>query len=102
MGDCISRSALRKRIIEFRDKLKKNGQLTLPSGFGVCLDFIAEAPAVDAVEVVRCKDCKYFELDEDGLDVLGVCKCGKIAVSYNGEIYPKETDFCSYGEKKDE
>lgn len=58
---------------------------------------LAKFPTADVVEVVRCKDCKYFEI-EDG-DILGLCKCGYIAVSYNGELYPKETDFCSYGEK---
>lgn len=28
---------------------------------GVTLDEIMEIPAVDAVEVVRCKDCKYYK-----------------------------------------
>lgn len=49
------------------------------------------------VEVVRCKDCKYFEIDEE--DELGECKCGYITVSYNGALYPHRTDFCSYGER---
>lgn len=53
---------------------------------------------IDEVVVVRCKDCKYFEIEKD--DVLGVCKCGYMAVSYGGELYPKENDFCSYGERR--
>ena len=51
-------------------------------------------------EVVRGKDCLYFSIDEG--DFRGICRCGKIAVSYSGEIYPKETDFCSYGERREE
>lgn len=49
------------------------------------LQVIAEAPTVDAVEVVRCRDCK----------------------SYNGHRYCNylaeavlDGDFCSYGERR--
>ena len=52
-----------------------------------------EAPAVDAVEVVRCKDCKYFKFGDycyhDG------------AMEHS---HARENDFCSYGirrKKKD-
>ena len=44
-------------------------------------------PTVDAVEVVRCKDCFHF------WD--GVCK-GHIDV-----IYMDDNDFCSCGERKE-
>lgn len=58
-----------------------------------CVDCIIEnaiknAPTVDAVEVVRCKDCKCWE---DGW--LGYCTKGHFAIPYDG--------FCSYGERKD-
>ena len=46
-------------------------------------------PAADAVEVVRCKDCKYSS---------GTKKC------LNPDSFfavPKDDDFCSYGERKD-
>lgn len=49
---------------------------------------IADAPTVDAVEVVRCKDCfHYWD---------GVCK------AHNDVIYVDDNDFCSMGERKDE
>ena len=47
---------------------------------------IKDAPTVDAVEVVRCKDCRYF----DG--VLGRCD------NHDFSILPNE--FCSYGERR--
>lgn len=49
-------------------------------------------PAADVVEVVRCKDCKYFGRD------LGYGKhdCKKYEMPYC-----LEDDFCSYGERKD-
>ena len=52
-------------------------------------------PSVDAVEVVRCKDCKYFDsgTDEDG----------KLFFKCLGWVYggTSEDDFCSHGERKD-
>ena len=52
---------------------------------------VDNAPTVDAVEVVRCKDCRYWDEDR---------RCnGK----ENGLVmeYTREDDFCSYGERKD-
>ena len=57
------------------------------------IEQINEAPTVDAVEVVRCKDCKHFT---EGMAV-GMCKRDPnqyiLPVPYN--------HFCSYGERKD-
>lgn len=44
------------------------------------------------VEVVRCKDCKYFGRDMG----YGKHDCNKYEMPYC-----LETDFCSYGERKD-
>lgn len=52
----------------------------------------------DMVEVVRCKDCKYYELDEG--DMLGECHCKRIPMNYSGELYPERDYFCAYGERK--
>lgn len=48
-------------------------------------------PRVDAVEVVRCKDCKhlYDEMDD-------YC-----CMSHRGLVKICENSFCSYGERKD-
>jgi hypothetical protein len=53
---------------------------------------IENAPAVDAVEVVRCKDCKRWEYDARRM--AGLCK--------RHINYTAEWDFCSYGERKDD
>ena len=44
-------------------------------------------------EVVRCKDCKHYEICKDYLPYCNHCD-GGIA------DYPREDDFCSYGERK--
>ena len=57
----------------------------------VPVDVIEREPAVDAVEVVRCGECKYYirELMSPGS---GWCKCLE-----RGEY---EKHFCSYGERR--
>ena len=53
---------------------------------------IDRSPAIDAVPVVRCKDCKHYEIHKP--KVLENCE-------RNGYIIPmKPDDFCSYGELK--
>ena len=52
---------------------------------------VDEQPTVDAVEVVRCKDCKYFRLNDEN-----------VPYCYNrfGLNDPEPNGFCSYGRKK--
>ena len=58
------------------------------------LKIIKDLPAADVAPVVRCKDCKYGDYDSkpDGAMVCLRTKDG---------FWKKETDFCSYGERKD-
>ncbi len=53
-----------------------------------------QLPKVDAVEVVRCKDCKHY--NEDALD----CNLLPWVDSSEHENWYAD-DFCSYGERKD-
>lgn len=64
-----------------------------------CMNNVLDSlPAVDAVPVVRCKDCKFFEVDED--DYLGTCSCGYITMNHGGELYPERSFFCFFGERR--
>ena len=56
---------------------------------------IIEAPTIDAVSVVRCKDCKhkYQEPWNNGVAVEGECE-----IWHNATL---DNDFCSYGERKE-
>lgn len=60
----------------------------------LALDEIRHAPTVDAEVVVRCKDCKHYDL--------GVC----LKIYQDGNLHSeawqsrKPEDFCSYGERK--
>lgn len=55
---------------------------------GVVCEFMQEQPVVDAVQVVRCGECRYYAIF-DSRCVLG-----------HGLNEPDETDFCSYGEHR--
>lgn len=52
---------------------------------------LREAPTVNAVEVIRCENCKYHE-DTSITEYKHCFLIGK-TIRYN--------DFCSYGERKD-
>lgn len=58
---------------------------------------IEDAVAADVVEVVRCKDCVWWEAREH-LGTIGKCEN-----SHNGlwNEYTYACDFCSYGERKE-
>ena len=51
-------------------------------------------PTVNAVEVVRCKDCKHYGFTENRIPQEQVWWC------YKWSNVTRETDFCSYGERK--
>ena len=61
---------------------------------------IANAPIVDAVEVVRCKDCKHGIVDACTNRLL-CARCGEIRP--NGHVWGGcstiPENFCSYGER---
>ena len=55
---------------------------------------IANAPTVDAVEVVRCRDCKHWHKETLFCDYMPYGEAQERVNWY-------ADDFCSYGERKD-
>jgi hypothetical protein len=53
---------------------------------------LIQAPTADVVEVVRCKDCEYYEPHGNGK--FGLCKCKKC------KGIRSENDYCSNGVKR--
>lgn len=58
------------------------------------LGWIDDAPTIDAVPVVRCGGCMYYQDNNDGYPH-EECRWGY------GET-PDADDYCSYGERKEE
>lgn len=91
-GDLISRSALLDVIttdgFEHFSGCLSSSEITL---IELMRDSITEAPAVDAVQVVRCKDCKYYRTHGQ---IHGMCYYG------TGMRFMFNDGFCSYGERR--
>lgn len=98
MSDLISRKALLKELrCELRE-CRKDGEefggesILWAEGIEFAIDAVKEAPTIDAVEVVRCKDCKHTE------PISGVRWCNAW-----GRVNGMGDDgFCNYGEKRGE
>lgn len=59
------------------------------------LQIVKDLPAADVAEVVRCKDCKYGDYDSKPNGAM-------VCLRTNDGFWRKETDFCSYGERREE
>ena len=57
-------------------------------------EWLNSAPIIDAVPVVRCKDCKFGDWDSEPHDAM-VCMRTKDGFWRSGN------DFCSFGERKE-
>ena len=53
---------------------------------------LSEAPTVDAVEVVRCKDCSYWDKAKSNKKGFLICPASGMEIT--------EHDFCSYRERR--
>ena len=83
----IDAGAYRKILAEYAD-CEHNPYLE--QAFAVAIEKLRDMPTIDAVEVVRCKDCIFYHKRLG----IGFGKCSKTS------IYPYAEDFCSYGERR--
>lgn len=112
-GDLISREAALKAIRARAEELEKLSISRHEKAISVvvayeCAGIVGDVPAVDAVEVVRCKDCMFSILLRDS-DLryerpwchyhLGcrVCRCN--ALIEDEPITVEDDFFCKYGAK---
>ena len=88
--DIMGKSSNEKRLIDadaLLEKMKRTSRY-----FDVLFD-VEEMPTVDAVEVVRCWECKYRFGNN------GHSKNGCPIIDAN--IWMDDDDFCSHGERKE-
>ena len=101
MRRLIDANALRKQMFSYYGCVNENSSKEYYRGetlmnyevADMIEDCIENAPTVDAVEVVRCKDCNYFGGH-------GMCYC-HAADEHGTPIFVREDDFCSYGERRE-
>lgn len=73
-------------IFSYTDAL--NQELVMETVYHDLAEFILSAPVIDAVPVVRCKDCKYLMFS----DCYGECSKGSFVAP---------NDYCSKGERRE-
>ncbi len=62
------------------------------------LMWVHEAPTIDAVPVVRCKDCKHYK---PGKYFTDINFCQRLPYyAEKGGLNVADDDFCSYGERR--
>ena len=102
----IDADALKEKLRKERDAIpltyteRYGFGVEFPSGFGqarrggvkTALRCMEQTPTIDAVPVVRCKDCKHWDSESD----LPGC-----VNEFNGLVCSRPDDFCSYGERKE-
>lgn len=69
------------------------------AGWNGLIGLIEKAPTIDAVPVVRCRECKHWKPSGSkagnsfsDMEYIGGCEFSKYC--------RRESDFCSYGEKE--
>lgn len=96
MMDLISRKAIAEEMEELIEIIKTYPATSYNKGFLNALKrvsvMIVDQPTIDAVPVVRCKDCKRWGMGIAGeTDRIKCCMYARYMVGENG--------YCVYGEK---
>lgn len=102
MTDLISRDAALEKIGEAFRATDPKGEEQL--GILKCSRMVREMPVVDAVEVVRCKDCRYFMAYRERTETAaGDCRCKMFDDVDHLLCLPVHyDDFCSRSVRMDE
>jgi len=99
MSRLIDADALKAAMIETLEQIKANPKMDgqemhIIAGIAMLGEMIDGIPTIDAVPVVRCRECKYAY--KSSVLPLVICGHGK------GLVDPRPDSFCSYGERKEE
>ena len=81
---------------ELLEDVRQNSQSYWADDFAY--EWVNRQPTVDAVPVVRCKDCKYFTRDT----ITGVTIPGSEYCIFTTNNRIEGDDFCSRAERKEE
>ena len=82
-------------LIEFIDLGHYRNPLELCYSEQYVVDMIESRPTADVVEVVRCKDCRYWQDNQEGHYPNELCPWDKNET-------PDEDDYCSFGERRED
>ena len=75
-------------LVNMAEHLMEAGNPEMAGAVGYAAELIGKQKTVDAVEVVRCKDCKYWNNP--------YCNHSESTM-----LDTQENDFCSYGKRRE-
>ena len=92
-----------KAFVEHLERMAHIARTTYPNlfhGLFEAAEYVKDFPAIDAVTVVRCRECKYWKPSGSkagnsfsDMEYIGGCEFTNYC--------RRESDFCSYGKRKD-
>lgn len=90
----IDADELRAWLVKAGRFLKlQDDKRTASHAIGKIIDHVDKTPAVDAVPVVRCRECIHHYTDEYGF----------LACAESGAMLdPEDDDYCSRGQRRDQ
>ena len=97
MSDLIKRDDAIREVSEPFDEYMWDGVL---HPIRYIVSALKAVPSVDAVSVVRCKECKYYA-EHNELYINAPTNCVKHS-TINHYVAVNADDFCSYGERSEE
>ena len=96
MSDLISRQAVLDYPIRLDHYDEEHGNRHFVLGIESVMECVEYLPSADAVEVVRCKDCKYAHMTYGG-----ECKYCDMWKEDGEALYLDGDFFCAYGERRE-
>lgn len=100
--DLIARKALLKTLDRYINPMPNESGYEFLRGIATAITEIEDSPAVDAMEVVRCKDCAFYIYEGVGSSTLKrFGRCAKWYPFGNEQHSCHDDDFCSYGERRE-
>ena len=97
--DYIKRQDAIKELLVWKKAMELRGRSDDADTYEHSADLMCSIPAADVVEVVRCKDCRFFDNKEGYTPFCGYCN------AYLDDIYDGDIDenfYCERGERKKE
>lgn len=88
MKEYIERAMAFAVLVDFPGELSPEN-----IGLAVARKAIDALPAADVAEVVRCKDCQYYQGAKTNKKGFLICPASGMEIT--------ETDYCSYGARMD-
>lgn len=100
MPRLIDADALDEKLSALMEKYAAMGRVEVANDYSFVSTVLMMAPTIDAVPVVRCRECKQFNTAtamtyyKDGAHIR-LCGCERMCQ------LRRDDDYCSYGERRE-